>query len=247
MLAAELAYRLEADLGLESVEGIWDEIERVAPSHAGITRRLLESPAGSDGVLAPLRPEVAAAAEGTHVQITGVQGTQPDAMELARAAEQHESGAEPSGTTSPGENVEQAMAEAEPRQAEAAEHRPATIRFERGERYQAPKVDSYSLRLVASRKLYDNGTLVQHSPSLARLASGSTLLLSSHDLGQVGVSDGAAVRLKSSRAVIEYTARASHAVPRGTALMMLNQADADPALLIDATAPITEIRFEVIR
>ena len=172
MLAAELAYRLEADLGLESVDEIWDEIQRVAPSHAGITRRLLESPAGSDGVLAPLRPEVAAAAEGTHVQITGVQGTQPDAMELAQAEEQHESGAEPTGTPSPTDTAEAAVEEAETHQPEPEEQPPATIRFERGERYEAPAVDAYSLRLVTSRKLYDNGTLVQHSPSLASLAAG---------------------------------------------------------------------------
>ena len=37
--------RLGADLGLESVDGIWAEIERLAPAHAGITRALLESPA----------------------------------------------------------------------------------------------------------------------------------------------------------------------------------------------------------
>ena len=43
MIAAELAYRLDADLGLESVEGIWDEIERLAPSHAGITSLVLRS------------------------------------------------------------------------------------------------------------------------------------------------------------------------------------------------------------
>jgi NADH-quinone oxidoreductase subunit G len=246
MLAAEIAYRLEADLGLESVDGIWDEIERVAPSHAGITSRLLASPAGSDGVLAPLRPEVAAAAEGTHVQITSAEGTQPDAMAVARAGEQHDSGAEPTGAASPAETVQEAVAEAEARQADADEQRPATIRFERRERYEAPAVDSYSLRLVASRKLYDHGTLVQHSPSLARLAPGSKLLLNVHDLERLGVIDGDVVRLTSSRATIDYTAHASNVVPSGTALMTLNQTGADPAVHIDATAPVTEVRFEVI-
>jgi predicted molibdopterin-dependent oxidoreductase YjgC len=168
-------------------------------------------------------------------------------MELARAEEQHDSGAEPTGVASPVETLQDAVAEAEPRQAEAAEKRPATIRFERVERYKAPALDSYSLRLVASRKLYDKGTLVQHSPSLARLAPGGTLVLNSHDLSQVGVGDGEVVRLTSSRAAIEYTARASNAVPKGTALMTVNQPGADPAVLIDATAPVTEIRFEVIR
>ena len=42
-------------------------------------------------------------------------------------------------------------------------------------RRRRPPVDAYSLRLVATRKLYDRGTLVQHSPSLAGLAAGTAL------------------------------------------------------------------------
>ena len=236
MLAAELAYRLEADLGLESVEGIWDEIVRVAPSHAGITHALLESPAGSDGVLAPLRPEVAAAAEGTHVQITGVQGTQPDAMELARA-EEHEA---------PEEESEEAVAEAEIPEPEADDRRPPTITFERDEAYTAPAVDAYSLRLIAIRKLYDNGTLVRQSPSLAGLAASSDLLVNPHDLEQLGVADGGVVKLTSARGTVDYAAHASEAVSRGTAVMTFNQAGADPANLIDAAAPVNDIRVEVV-
>jgi anaerobic selenocysteine-containing dehydrogenase len=197
-------------------------------------------------VLAPLRPEVAAAAEGTHVQITGVQGTQPDATELARAEEQQESGGEPTGTSTPGEEVDQAVADAVERQEAPDEDRPATIRFRRGEPHRAPPVDSYSLRLIATRKLYDNGTLVGHSPSLAGLAAGSRLLLNPHDLEQLGVTDGDVVRLTSSRATVDYAAHASGAVPRGTAVMNLNQPGADPAVLVDAAAPVTEIRIENI-
>jgi NADH-quinone oxidoreductase subunit G len=245
MLAAELAYRLNADLELESVGGIWDEIERLAPSHAGISRRLLESPAGSDGVLVPLRPEVAAAAEGTHVQITGVQGTQPDAAELARAAEQAESGEEP-GAEQASEEAEEVISEAESRQVEAANARPATIEFSRGDAYDAPAVDSYSLRLIAPRKLYDNGTLLRHSPSLAALARGSQLLVNPHDLDRLGVTDGSVVKLTSSRSTVDYAAHASDAVQRGTAIMLFNQPGADPGVLIDATAPVNDIRVEVI-
>ena len=46
MIAAELASRLGADLGFESIEQIWDEIERLAPSHPGITAARLGSPRG---------------------------------------------------------------------------------------------------------------------------------------------------------------------------------------------------------
>jgi NADH-quinone oxidoreductase subunit G len=246
MLAAELAYRLNADLGLESVAGIWDEIERVAPSHAGITRTLLDSPAGSDGVVAPLRPEVAAAAEGTHVQITGVQGTQPDAMELARAAEGAESGSQPTGGQAPEEAVDEAVADATAPENASEPRRPEPISFVRGEPFEAPAVDSYSLRLIATRKLYDNGTLVQHSPSLSGLAPGSRLLVNPHDLDRLGVTDGSVVKITSSRATVDYAAHGSDAVASGTAVLAFNQPGADPAVLIDATEPATDIRVEVI-
>ena len=58
MIAAELAFRLGADLGLESVEGVWDEIEQVAPSHHGLTRELVLAHGSADGIVVPV--EVAA-------------------------------------------------------------------------------------------------------------------------------------------------------------------------------------------
>ncbi len=51
-IAAELAWRLDADLGLESLPGIWAEIEAVAPSHARCSPSMLS--ADSEGVLVPL-------------------------------------------------------------------------------------------------------------------------------------------------------------------------------------------------
>ena len=50
IIAAELAVRLGADLGLESLDAIRDEIVAVAPSHAGITAAALD--AQHDGVVA---------------------------------------------------------------------------------------------------------------------------------------------------------------------------------------------------
>src|SRR5207244_2413261 len=53
MIAAELAFRLGGDLGFDTIEGIWDEIERIAPSHAGITRAVLADRGSRDGVIVP--------------------------------------------------------------------------------------------------------------------------------------------------------------------------------------------------
>ena len=43
MIAAELAVHLDADLGLDSVGDVWDEIERLAPAYRGITRAVLDA------------------------------------------------------------------------------------------------------------------------------------------------------------------------------------------------------------
>jgi len=103
IIAAELALRLDADLGLESVEGIRAEIAELAPAYAGVTTARLAEAGARDGVVVPL-------------------GTAPT----------------PLVTFTPGPAVE------------------------------PPALDSYSLRLVVTRKLYDEGTLVQQASSLSR-------------------------------------------------------------------------------
>src|SRR5690606_2047182 len=50
VIAAELAYRLGDDLGLESLDDIFAELARVAPSHRGLTLEHV----GIDGVVVPL-------------------------------------------------------------------------------------------------------------------------------------------------------------------------------------------------
>ncbi len=54
MIASELAYRLGNDLGFDNLDGIWDEIERVSSTHAGVTSALLASLLAKDGVVGPV-------------------------------------------------------------------------------------------------------------------------------------------------------------------------------------------------
>ncbi|MCX7620579.1 MAG: NADH-quinone oxidoreductase subunit NuoG [Acidimicrobiales bacterium] len=62
IIAAELARRLDSDLGLESADDIWGEIEQLAPSHHGVTLDALFAPEAADGIVistgepAPGRP-----------------------------------------------------------------------------------------------------------------------------------------------------------------------------------------------
>src|SRR5204863_7174663 len=56
ILAAELASRLGHDLGFDSLGAGFGEIERLAPSHAGVTMELLGRPARRAGVGVPFDP-----------------------------------------------------------------------------------------------------------------------------------------------------------------------------------------------
>ncbi len=58
-----------------------------------------------------------------------------------------------------------------------------------------PPVNDYGLRLVVDRKLWDLGTMVQQSPSLAGLAENATLMLAPADVE--------ALRLTGSTATID--------------------------------------------
>jgi len=108
----------------------------------------------------------------------------------------------------------------------------------------APTIDAYSLRLIATRKLYDRGTLAQHSPSMAALTSGPELRVNPYDLDRLGLADGATVSVTSARASLPMVVVTDPTLVRGTASLLFNRGDPSPAMLIDATASVTDVRVE---
>ncbi|MEJ7844279.1 MAG: NADH-quinone oxidoreductase subunit NuoG [Acidimicrobiales bacterium] len=260
-LAAELAYRVGADLGLESEAGTWAEIERVAPSYAGITAELLASPAGRDGVLMPLTPELAAALDGSRVTIASRRSDMdPEAAQAAlraaaastdeeRQREQLAAKAEQSAEEAR-EVAEQLAAEGEAGAAgegTATAHRPALLAFRPGAPTELPAVDAYGYRLVATRTLYDRGTRNRHSPSLAGLARTSQLRLNPIDADTLGVVAGARLRVSSPRGAVEVELALDPGLPRGSAGLHVNHGGGDPADLIDVTSPVTTVKVETLR
>jgi NADH-quinone oxidoreductase subunit G len=255
MIAAELAYRLDADLGLESVEGIWEEVERLAPSHAGITSRVLRSFAAQDGVVAPIRPEVAAAADGTPVAITGL--VRADASEgvvlparesLGAGAPSAPADADAEAEETETETADDADAHQPPPEPEpSGPARPEPMAYVRPPAYTAPPLDGYSLRLAATRRLYDAGTMLRHAPSMAALAPGATLNVNPTDLERLGLSGGDRVKVSSSRASFTTEAHADERLPKGVAALIVNQLEGpNPHELIDASLPVTDIRVETV-
>jgi anaerobic selenocysteine-containing dehydrogenase len=106
-----------------------------------------------------------------------------------------------------------------------------------------PAPDSYSLRLVARRRLYDQGTLVQACPSLAPLAPAASLRANPWDLDRLGVQTGGRVRVRARQALV-MEALADADVPRGVAVIELDLAEEGAEDLIDSGQTVTDLRLE---
>ncbi len=252
MIAVELGARLGDDLGVESLEDLWDEIERLAPSHAGVTRAMLADRRHRDGVVAPIAdgrgpdaPPSGAAAPDTGASETGT--TEDGAIEELKIID-------PMGTPGLLATAAQGVpatgvAAADPRDLGSAGHgdggpRPPLLAFSAPTDYTPPGVDAYSLRLVAHRTLYGKATLVQNAPSLAHLAAPATARANPHDLERLIAGGGSRLRVRSRRGALVLEVVADAGVPRGSISIPFNAVGADAGELIDATRPVAEVRVE---
>jgi NADH-quinone oxidoreductase subunit G len=240
MIASELAVLLGQDLGFDSIDQVVDEIERVAPAHAGLTAELLARPGFRDGVVVPLPDDLEPTEKGPepaeHIEVRGV--------------EQHYASAPPENEPAgPGAPLEPMPAGNDIRSpADRREGRPPLLTFTPPtQRRPSPPVDAYSLRLVSGRRLYDAGVLVRHSPALAQLVPEPALRANPYDLDQVGVASGEQVRVTSPRGSLVTTVVADTGVPRGSASLDFNLPGEGAADLIDAFQPVTEVRLESLR
>jgi predicted molibdopterin-dependent oxidoreductase YjgC len=122
--------------------------------------------------------------------------------------------------------------------------RPALLRFATSVPAAGPAPDAYSLRLVATRKLYDQGTATQHSPSLSGLGTDNCLRLHPHDFDRLGIEPGATVTITSAAGAIKLPAQPDTGVPKGSAAVLVNQPGPAVSTLIDASASVTDVRVE---
>ena len=100
-----------------------------------------------------------------------------------------------------------------------------------------PTTDSYSHRLVAGRRLYDHGAVVQAVPSLAGLVGAAPLRANPHDLDDLGLGAGGRVRVKTARASAVFEVAPDPALPRRVVAVDFNVplADGTAGDLIDST------------
>ncbi len=271
VIATELADRLGVDLGFESVDDVWDEIERVAPAHAGATLALLRAPGRADGVVVPVAGDPAAGARSlaevvardpraavapasvvdgatasVGVRIRGQvdlgAGWEPLPATPVEGAEPE--GVDPAagGGASNGDGDGDGDGDGEP----APPARPALLHWSPAAAPgSTPSVDAYSLRLVSGRELYDPlAVSVARAPHLAGLPRPAGLRVNPSELERLGVADGHNVHVTSARATVTLKVIGDPRVPRGTAVLPFNLTAPGAAELIDADALVTDVRLE---
>jgi anaerobic selenocysteine-containing dehydrogenase len=115
-----------------------------------------------------------------------------------------------------------------------------------------PMPDTYSLRLVVDRTIYDNGAAVRGTEALRALVPTSVLRVNPHDLTRIGVTSGGAVRLTSARGSEVIAVVAEAAVPRGCValrhgtLVTTNASDSANVgnWIVDSEQVVVEVRME---
>jgi len=235
MVAVELATRMGADLGFDTLDGIAAEIAALAPSHRGLTADLLSRSSSRDGIVVPLPAGEAVTSAGGAVTAAGEPAPAAEGIEVSAAARAQD----------PAQGAARAQDPAPSLAVPPAHDVPPLLTFAGAEPAAALRpLDAYSLRLVTSRALYDGGVLTRYSPSLAPLALGTRFRASPHDLSRLGIRPGDLVRVTSARASLVLEAVSDPGVPRSSAVVDFNQPDEGAADLIDATQPVTEVRVE---
>jgi hypothetical protein len=251
LIAAELAERLGQGLGFDRLEDITDEIEALAPAFRGCTRAVLDAPQSRDGVvvpLAPVRVGVGAA--------QGANGTRPAPRPFDQIATPGIESVEVQGAPlRAGESVPPGV-EGEPTGGgqRGSGARPPLLAFAPvADPPAAPPLDGYSLRLVSRRRLYDRGTAVSESPSLAPLVPALRVAASLYDLDRLGVTTDEPVRVRSGRGELVLPALADPALAHGVAVIDFGLAagsEDEPGGgagdLIDASLPVVDVRLETI-
>ncbi len=240
VIAAELALHLGADLKLESVEEIQAEIARTSLTHAGLTGELLD--ANPDGVVFPLPVAASEPAE-------EASGDDAEA-EAAETASDKIVDAPDEVAATPDEAVDAPDEEA----ADTADSPPpappapalTTVALPAAPQIVPPVRDAYSFRLVVTRKMYDQGTIVQHAPHLAPLAASSPVpvRLNPADLERLGVAAGQRLKVTSAKGSIIASAAEDPGVPRGTVAVVHDQSSGSALGLVDTTALITDVNVE---
>ncbi len=242
-IATEIAFRLGTDFDLEHTDEVTDELARVGPAFAGVTALLVRDTV--DGVRLPL-PEHAdeivwRRPGGTLTDQYSWEPIKVDALEVpepqavtdgdTRAPELDDPDRSAAGLTAA---------------ALATEVRDLLVWDRDVPELAMPGRDAYALRLVSGRPLYDNGATVRRSETIRHLGGDVELLVAAPDMQRLGVTNGTQVKVTGAHASLTVPVRAVRGIAPGTAQLVMAGPDTASAL-VDAGAPVTDVRVETIR
>jgi len=100
------------------------------------------------------------------------------------------------------------------------------------------------LRLVVTRKMYDEGTMLGCAPSLTALAAGAHAAVHPARFADLGIDAGADVVVKSHTGSITLPARPDPGVAAGSVAIEFNQPNASAAHLLDSRRTVTVVTVE---
>ncbi len=235
-IASALSDELGYDLAIGTAFEIAEEIERVAPAYRGFAPGFLDQVSGHDGIVVPLGAAHAPA----------VVPIDPMATPGVESVERQ--GAPPRvGLTEPVSR--ELLSALHPD--EGADGTPPQLRRGGPTPVSVPQPDHYSLRLVATRRLYDRGAAMEASPSLAQLVGPARALANPSDLARLGIAPGERVRVTSPRGQVTLSAEGDAGVPKGVLVVDFNLAEPDgapnaAAALIDASGVVNDVRLETL-
>jgi NADH-quinone oxidoreductase subunit G len=229
-IAVELAHRLGDDIDLATVAEVTDALAAEAPAFAGVTSELLGR--ARDGVVLPMREhvdEIVLRTRDLTIMAEDGSGASWDPIKVEGEAAE---GAPEVPSPAPGPASDAPALHAWKPQAPNAD---------------APARDAYALRLVTGHTLYQGGRVVTDSPALQRIVRTNPLRINPTDVGRLGVAAGDEVKVTSARASQTVAVEPDPGVPAGVCRLDFTADGAGPALLIDATAPVTDLRVESLR
>jgi predicted molibdopterin-dependent oxidoreductase YjgC len=241
-IATELALRLGSDFDLEAVDEVTDEIAKVAPAFDGATAELLRQ--ARDGVVLPVsehRAEIVRRAGGLTILADDGGGASWEPIRAAGEAGADEGAGHDGESHADATNADDAPA------AVTRPPIPSLLWDRQFGSSEVPGRDAYALRLVTGRTLYDGGRSVASSPSIAGLVRDAALLVSATDLARIGVTEGTAVKVTSSRTSLTFDVHVDPRLPAGVARLAFAPGAGGAADLIDGSALVTDVRVETIR
>ena len=233
MVASEIARLIGSDLGFADLFAISEEIAGLAPAYHGVNIGLANSAARREGVVVPVGPVAIRfrsplldpiATPG--ISSVEEQGAPIRLGKTASATLGGDAGQESSGGL---QHLVRTLGAA-----------PLVV---------APKADAYTYRLSVRRTLYDQGTLVQSSYSLAPLHAPFGLRVHPQELARLGVNDGEELTIRTSRLAHRVNVIADADLARQVVVLGA-RADAVGTVgafdLIDAQDLVVDVRLESI-